>query len=275
MTKKKYLYTTGQFARLNGINKRTLHYYDEIGLFSPEFKGENGYRYYTCFQTVQLELILMLRKVDLSIEEIIRYQQSPSGTSFSELITEKKKLIDKSIQELLNAKSFLEQKSQKLSLSLTAKEGEIELLTLPEQRILLSDPITGAYDDDDFAVAGEFSLRLKSIYGLYDNFGSRILAEKIVTGNYHDYDCFFAYGREDIKIYDAVRPEGTYLRVFCLGGWKNLENVYQNICTFAEENQMELVGYSYEEGLNEMSLQSRDDYITMITVGIKTANNSR
>lgn len=30
---------------------------------------------------------------------------------------------------------------------------------------------------------------------------------------------------------------------------------------------MELVGYSYEEGLNEMSLQSRDDYITMITVG--------
>lgn len=34
----KYLYTTGQFAKLNGINKRTLHYYDEIGLFSPEFK---------------------------------------------------------------------------------------------------------------------------------------------------------------------------------------------------------------------------------------------
>ena len=32
---------------------------------------------------------------------------------------------------------------------------------------------------------------------------------------------------------------------------------------------MELVGYSYEEGLNEMSLQSRDDYITMITVGCR------
>ena len=38
---------------------------------------------------------------------------------------------------------------------------------------------------------------------------------------------------------------------------------------------MELVGYSYEEGLNEMSLQSRDDYITMITVGTKKTNNSR
>ena len=163
MKNKKYLYTTGEFAKLNGVNKRTLHYYDEIGLFSPEIKGENGYRYYTCFQMVQLELILILRRAGLSIEEIIRYQQSPSGTSFADLLAEKKQLIDRSIQELLYTRNFLEQKSKKLSLSLTAKEGEIEIITLPEQRILLSEPITGAYDDNDFAVAGDFSLRLKSI----------------------------------------------------------------------------------------------------------------
>ena len=275
MKNKKYLYTTGQFAKLNGVNKRTLHYYDEIGLFSPEFKGENGYRYYTCFQTVQLELILILRKIGLSIEEIIRYQQRPSGASFAELIEERKALIDKSIRELLNTKAFLEQKSKKLSLSLTAREGEIKTVTLPEQRILLSAPITGSYDDDDFAVAGDFSLRLKSLFGLYDNFGSRISVEKILAGNYADYDCFFAYGREDTEIYDTVRPAGTYLRVFCVGCWNKLEAIYHNILIFADKNQIELVGYSYEEGLNEMSLQSRDDYITMITVGIKTANNSR
>ena len=89
MKNKKFLYTTGQFAKLNGINKRTLHYYDEIGLFSPEFKEDNGYRYYTCFQTVQLELILTLRKMGLSIEEILRYQKNPSGASFADLIFEK------------------------------------------------------------------------------------------------------------------------------------------------------------------------------------------
>ena len=32
---------------------------------------------------------------------------------------------------------------------------------------------------------------------------------------------------------------------------------------------MELVGYSYKERLNEASLQSRDDYITMLTVGCR------
>ena len=39
--------TTAQFAKLHNVNKRTLHYYDDIGLFSPCHKGENGYRYST------------------------------------------------------------------------------------------------------------------------------------------------------------------------------------------------------------------------------------
>ena len=38
--------TTAQFAKLHEVNKRTLHYYDEIGLFHPLTKAENGYRYY-------------------------------------------------------------------------------------------------------------------------------------------------------------------------------------------------------------------------------------
>lgn len=272
MKNKKLLYTTGQFAKLHGINKRTLHYYDEIGLFSPAFKEDNGYRYYTCFQTVQLELIVTLRKIGLSIEEIIKYQQSPSGESFADLIAEKKDIIDKSIQELLNTKIFLEQKSKKLSLSRMAKGGKIELITLPKQRLLLSNPITGVYDDDDFAVAGDFSLRLKAIFGLYDNFGSRILTEHISNGNCHMYDCFYAYGREDVEIYDTVRPAGTYLRAFCVGGWDKLEALYRNIMIYAEENQLELFEYAYEEGLNEMSLQSPHDYITMITVGCRQKN---
>lgn len=49
MNRKNYLYSSGEFAKLTGVNKRTLHYYNEIGLFRPEIIGENGYHYYTCF----------------------------------------------------------------------------------------------------------------------------------------------------------------------------------------------------------------------------------
>ena len=62
--------TTAQFAKLHNVNKRTLHYYDYIGLFSPCHKGENGYRYYDYSQSIDFEYIRMLKEINLSIEEI-------------------------------------------------------------------------------------------------------------------------------------------------------------------------------------------------------------
>ena len=178
MKKSKNRLSTGEFAKLNGINRRTLHYYDEIGLFSPAFKEENGYRRYAEGQTVELELILTLRKVGLSIEEIKRYRREASDRSLPELLEEKKRRIDRAVRELTDIKEFLERKSEKLALSRRAEEGAVELLSLPEQPLLLSDPIRGVYDEEDFAVAGAFSRRLKRLFGLYDNFGSRIAAER-------------------------------------------------------------------------------------------------
>ena len=42
MNEKSILLTANEFAKLHNVNKRTLHYYDEIGLFSPAHKGENN-----------------------------------------------------------------------------------------------------------------------------------------------------------------------------------------------------------------------------------------
>ena len=53
------LFSIGQFAALHGVNKKTLMWYDEIGLFCPAVVKENGYRYYTYFQSATLEAILL------------------------------------------------------------------------------------------------------------------------------------------------------------------------------------------------------------------------
>ena len=37
LREKPKLFTIGQFAALHGINKKTLMWYDEIGLFKPAF----------------------------------------------------------------------------------------------------------------------------------------------------------------------------------------------------------------------------------------------
>ncbi len=64
------LFTIGQFAALHNINKKTLMWYDEIGLFKPAVVKENGYRYYTYYQSSLLETILVLRELNMGIPEI-------------------------------------------------------------------------------------------------------------------------------------------------------------------------------------------------------------
>ena len=55
MNKENLYLTIAQFAKLHNVNKRTLHYYAKIGLFSPNYKGENNYRYYSNLQSIDFE----------------------------------------------------------------------------------------------------------------------------------------------------------------------------------------------------------------------------
>ena len=85
--------TTAQFAKLHGVNKRTLHYYDDIGLFSPRAKGENGYRFYDAAQSLDFEYIRMLKELNMSIDEIAAYCKAPTPARFLEIASAKEEEI--------------------------------------------------------------------------------------------------------------------------------------------------------------------------------------
>ena len=64
------MFTVKQLAKIAGITRRTLHYYDEIGLLKPSQVGENGYRYYGEESLLRLQQILLYRELDLPLESI-------------------------------------------------------------------------------------------------------------------------------------------------------------------------------------------------------------
>jgi len=64
------VYTVKQLADLAGVSRRTLHYYDEIGLLLPPKKSESGYRLYDDETVMRLQQILFFRELGLSLEEI-------------------------------------------------------------------------------------------------------------------------------------------------------------------------------------------------------------
>ena len=64
---------TAAFAALAGVNKKTLQYYDEIGLFHPAYVNDKGYRFYSPFQLDRLALIITLRDLGVPLQVIREY----------------------------------------------------------------------------------------------------------------------------------------------------------------------------------------------------------
>ncbi len=65
--------TVKKFADMCGVSVRTLHYYGEIGLLTPELvDSENGYRYYGEQSLCRMQKILFYRELDFSLDEIAK-----------------------------------------------------------------------------------------------------------------------------------------------------------------------------------------------------------
>ena len=116
MKKSNIKLTTAQFAKLHNVNKRTLHYYDNIGLFSPNTKGENGYRYYDLSQSIEFEYILMLRELNVSIDDIEEYIKRPTEENFIRLATAKEVEINNQIKRLKLIKKTIHEKKNQIEL---------------------------------------------------------------------------------------------------------------------------------------------------------------
>lgn len=70
--------TVKEISELTGISVRTLHYYDEIGLFSPTEKSEAGYRLYDDEALEKLQQILFFRELDIPLKEIRAMIENPA-----------------------------------------------------------------------------------------------------------------------------------------------------------------------------------------------------
>jgi DNA-binding transcriptional MerR regulator len=64
------LLKVGELARRTGLSVRTLHHYEEMGLLAPTHRTSSGHRLYGEAEIAQLQKILALKKLGMSLEEI-------------------------------------------------------------------------------------------------------------------------------------------------------------------------------------------------------------
>ena len=269
--KNNVLFTVGQFAKMHHINKRTLHYYDEIGLFQPAHKGENGYRYYTYLQSTALEFLLTLRELGMSIEEITQYMGHKNVESLTLIFEKKRREIDLTIERLQQTKAFLQEKERQLDESRKAQMGSIQIEERDAEYLALSEPIGGELDEIAFTEAWLAHTQNIGECRLYHrNYGSMIHTKELLAGSFEQYACLYTKVDPHSRTEGLFcKPKGRYLVFYVQGDWDTLPQAYQTILDYVQQQGLTLTGYSYEEGLNEMAVDQMQDYITKIEIQIQ------
>ncbi len=270
MNKKDKFLTIGQFAAMHGINKKTLMWYDEIGLFKPiSSNPENGYRYYSYHQSPVLETILLLRELDVSINEIKDFMKNRSAQSLKYLLEEKTAALDMQITHLQAVRTLLCTLSRNMSTLLTMDLSEISIVE-KEERCLITVDVD---QDTTFEQEVELIRTETEKYHLgrlhKASYGSMIPAASLLSGSFNDYSKLFI--EIPFLAYQPglhIAPGGKYLKAFHKGDWDQLPERYQEILSYAESHGLRLHGFSYEMGINENVIDRMEDYIVQIEIPI-------
>lgn len=263
--------TVSQFAKLHNVNKRTLHYYDEIGIFSPDYKGDNGYRYYDYMQGVDFEYIKMLKELNMGLDEIKRYIDNPNEEDFKEIADVKIKEIDQEIRTLNRRREVLEDKLKKLNkCDDVRKKNSVKVIECEEQKFFYT-PFK--FEDDDLK---QLISHIKDVWTVDEyckGIGSFVSVEKIQRGEFEEYDGLFIEMLDDIDSDNMIiKPKGKYICAYHMGDWDTLPDFYSEIVKYAEENNLTLVGYSFEIGMNDFAISDMKDYITQIMIRVEENN---
>lgn len=258
--------TTAQFAKLHNVNKRTLHYYDDIGLFSPCHKGENGYRYYDYSQSIDFEYIRMLKEINLSIEEIKAFIHSFDEQKFLEIVSSKQKEIDREIRKLKTVKSVLKQKKEHLLFCRQISDMRIEISDLKEEYLLT---VPYEFEEDNSMKVFAYIQSVWTPEQYRAGVGSYLSLDKIQAGQFDKYDGLYTVITEHrLQNGSMTKPKGAYLCGYLKGSWSRLPELYEKMLSYADEHGLRLTGYSFERELTDYTIASEKEYITQVMIKI-------
>ncbi len=146
------MYSIGEYARIAQVSKRLLRYYDEIGLFQPvKIDRESGHRYYSASQLPELNRILALKDLGISLNQIRRFvRDNISPTEIQGMLSLKKAELEQQVlselQRIRTIESRLKQIQNRDSLV-----RDVIVKQVPQQRFVSARKVLSQLESpDDF-----------------------------------------------------------------------------------------------------------------------------
>ena len=267
--KDKYYMPISEFSRLTSIKRENLRYYDQIGLLSPEIRGENGYRYYNRRQLNTAYLIVSLRELGIGIEEIKNYVDSRTPEKMFSLFKSQKTHILKEMKKLKNILEIMQLYVDMAEDALKYEEKSIKLEYKKKEPIFLG-PILSADSQDD-AIIKFYDFAAENGFDLGYPLGAIVSKENIESGNPL---LAFQYYFKLESNHNAYKPKGKYAVLYGRCAYGESDELYEELFAFIKENKLQICGDAYEEyPLNELSTKDEQHYCVKIEIMVNSQSN--
>lgn len=274
-------FTAGELANIFGISKQTLLYYDRMGLFSPAFISENGYRHYSMHQYMDLEVILRLRALNISIALIKQYLNNRSKDDFVTILESKRLESEKIIQENQEILKIVRSFSANISVEKHTPFNQ-PLLTWRKERKLCTTFTTDAFNAKDRVMLfthhsektfEDNNVLDKTVGWIIDK--NAFLSHKPLRNTI----AFFSYAPDkyddSVKIEEGSEihtlPGGLFVEIYFQGTfYANATTVSKIIEEFLQANQLKAIGEVFVLPIeNHLLHNNPDEYINKIFLQVQ------
>ena len=261
-------YRIGEISRLYKISTDILRYYDKIGLMSPDFIGENGYRYYSKKQIWKLNNIRNLRNIGVGLEDIKEFLDERNINSANDIIEFQLEKVEDKIKKLTELKEELTSKLENIEFFKTFKDFNKPVLKfIPKRKFLRSK---GNFKQD-WEI--DFELKILNEKTEYDNdfiltnneIGATLSKENFFKGEYLTFSESFIIN--DVK--GEIIPEGYFLTIVFKGKYDESYKYYNILKKYIEEKGLVVIGDVHEIYHIEIHItENEDEFITEIQIPV-------
>lgn len=269
-----HFFTISDFAKLMGLSRQTLIYYDRIGLFRPIKTLDNGYRLYSRSQINVISLISMLSEMDVPLKEIKEIVDRISPDTAIEILRKQRNEAEEKLRRLRMLEEMIDLRIGQITLGKEAAAGpapSFSTMELPEDiPLYLGEPINAPLQDiaDDCII--RFYDRCEKLkFPLIFSGGQMKKREDILAGRTETVSnmCF---ALKDPAGANAVIPRGLYAVGYIRGDYESTDDSYGELLTYIEQQGLTVAGNAYEEYLlDELAESDPSRFVMRILLQVK------
>lgn len=265
-------FTVGELAKLHGMSKQTLIYYDNIDLFKPKIVDKNnGYRYYTSDQLEVLDSILVLRELGIPIKEIKDFLTKRDDNKALILLKEQKSKLQSQLKNIKKSILRLENKIEAIE-SLNEYDDKVYFKEMGDE-FLITQKVENPFQllQTDIAFKKLLTIVTNNKYPYNYQIGTIISLENLINKKYTTaHSVFFPLNNKLNANNIFKKPKCLYAITLHKGEYKDIGKTYELLIDTINKNGYEMIGPSFEYGiLDSLTSYSSKDYITKIVIPVK------